>query len=223
MIYRHEGRKNGHQGLGINHSGLCNQLGDEPAVLRELDVLQLDRGDSLAEDVSGGDPAPESDAREQADLLRRISSVHVEGRVRLRETLLLSLAERFLEREPVLAHAREDVVGRPVHDADETGDPVSQQALLQDLDDRDPPAHGGLELQLDPVGRGKGEKLPAVDGEKSLVRGDDVLPAAERIPDERQRAVHPAGQLDHDRHVGVLHDLPPPLHNAGAGFDLSFA
>ena len=98
MIYRHEGRKNGHQGLGINHSGLCNQLGDEPAVLRELDVLQLDRGDSLAEDVSGGDPAPESDAREQADLLRRISSVHVEGRVRLRETLLLSLAERFLVR-----------------------------------------------------------------------------------------------------------------------------
>ena len=143
---------------------------------------------------------------EDAGLVRRVEAVDVERGIRLGISELLGVGQDFVEGTPLVLHAREDVVAGAVEDAVDLLDLVAGKALAHGADDRDAAAHGGAEVDVHPVLRGRVEDLLSVFGEKLLVGRDDGLPGVEGREDERLRNAGAADRLDDDLHGGIGDD-----------------
>ena len=181
------------------------QLDDVIGLRGPRDVVGRDRRDALPMDVGGADPRVESQRGQDRSLGGGVVPLDVGRRVRLGEALLLRLLDG---KGQVLAgggHLVQDVVRGAVHDPQHPGDPVASQGLPHRADQRDRPADGGLEVQVDPGRLGRGVERRAVLAEQLLVRGHDRCPGFERGEQQGPRRLDAADQLDHD--VGPGHQL----------------
>ena len=141
-------------------------------------------------------------------------SVYVGGGVPLRVTVLLCLLQRLLEGEARLDHPGKDIVGGAVEDAGDLAELVGCQAGGQGPQDRDAPAHAGLEQIADPVLPGQLEQLIAVGGHQLLIGGDHALARFQRPGGKVQRHRGAADSLHYDVHLGVALDDPKVLDEA---------
>ena len=204
--------------MGLGHHGgvdadrdlrpTVDQLGDgeeldrvpEPAGVG--DVGRTDTADALAVHVRIDHVAAKGERSQDGRLGGGVVSLHVRRGVALGQTELLRLAQHVVVAVALLLHAREDVVGRPVHDPHDPDDLLTGQRLAQGPDDRDGPGHRRLVEQVHPRGGGHLGQLGAAGGQERLVRGDDRLAVAQGRLDQFVRRVEPTDDLDH--HVDVV-------------------
>ena len=149
--------------------------------------------------------------REHGELVRRVAATDVECRIGFGIAQPLRLLERRCEARAMFGHRGEDVVRRPVDDAEHLLDAIRDEALADRTHDRNAAADAALERDRDAGLPRRVEELLAVLGEQRLVRGDDVLAAPDGLEDHRARRVDAADELDDDvdrrivqHHVGVV-------------------
>ena len=107
------------------------------------------------------------------ELLRGVVALDVEGRIGLGVAEPLRVLQAVGERQPLLLHARQDVVAGAVEDAVDARDRIAGQRLAQRLDDRDAAGDRRLEVERDALLLGELGERDAVLGEQRLVGGDD--------------------------------------------------
>ena len=144
-------------------------------------------------------------------LASRIQAFHICRGVSLRIAELLCLPEGILELHPVFEHFCEDIVGRPVHNAQHVRDLIGRKALLQRTDDRNPAGNGSLEEEILPVLLRRVQKDPSFFSDQILIGGDYVLARSQRLKDDRFCRLHTAHYLDDDLYLVILNDLPPVI------------
>ena len=148
---------------------------------------------------------PKAEAGQDREFLRGIVTFDVEGRVGLRIAEPLRLTQAFVEGEPILLHAGEDVVAGAVEDAVNAGERRAVEAFAQRLDDRDAAGDGGLEIERHAVAFREHGKLLTVPRQQCLVCGHHRLAGRQRRFDGALgRIALPAHDLDQniDRPVG---------------------
>ena len=86
----------------------------------------------------------ERDGRHDGDLVRSVHTLDVKGRVSLGVAQTLRFFECDIKIQTLIAHRRQDEIGRAVDDAGEPLDSVGSQPFTQCLDDRDAARHSGF-------------------------------------------------------------------------------
>ena len=99
----------------------------------------------------GVDAGAERERGENGELVGGVEAADVEGRVGLGVAEFLRLGEADAERQPLLLHARENVIAGAVEDAGDAPDRVAGEPLAQGLDDRHAAADRRLEGERDAV------------------------------------------------------------------------
>ena len=133
----------------------------------------------------------------------RVDALDVECRVGLGVAERLGVRESRRERQPLVAHLRQDVVRGAIDDPGQPLDPVARQSFAQRLDDRDAAGHRRLEGDHHAALAGRGEDLVAVQREQRLVGGDDGLALGNGLGDEVTGDLGAADQFadDVDRRI----------------------
>ena len=124
-----------------------------------------------------------------------------------RDAELLRLAQDRGVLEPLVRHAREDVVRRAVDDRGDGEDVVREQVALQRRDDGYTAANGRLVQQVDVVRAGEAQEITAVLGHDLLVRRDDELAGLQRAPQVLIGRLFAAHDLDDHCDVGIVEDV----------------
>ena len=135
------------------------ELDDIAELLRKPDVVGADGQDALAVDVTGRHPKIERDRRQDRGLGSRVVALEVGARVGFGVSEALGVGERLSQRPPVLGHASQDVVRRPVHDAHEPQDAVAGEVLAERPDQGDAATHRGLVQEIHAPGSRRFEQL----------------------------------------------------------------
>ena len=173
----------------------------------EVDVDRADAADPLDGDVIELDMQAVGDGHQDRQLVGGVDPLDVVGGIGLGKALGLGVFQHLGKGGAMIGHLGEDVVGSAVHDPLDRLDPVGDQAFFQRFDDRDAAADAGLEADFHPFGHRGVEDLPAMDGEQSLVGGDDMLAAGDRLEDEGPGRFDAADQFDDDIDGGVGEDV----------------
>jgi hypothetical protein len=189
------------------HARHGERLDDEAEPPREGDVHGREAVDALGGDLVGRHALPEGQRREDGDLVARVAAAHVERGVGLGVARGLRLGEGHVEREPLLGHAREDVVAGAVHDAADGQDALRRERLAQHADDGDAAGHGRLVVEVHALLFGEVPDLGAALGEQRLVGGDHVLAGQDGGAHHLVGALDAAHDLDDDLDLGVVHEL----------------
>ncbi len=158
----------------------AEQLDPVAELLGGFEILRRDRGNAFDEHRIGIDAGAVGDAGEDRELLGGVEALHVEARIGLGIAEALGVLEALGKRQPLLLHARQDVIAGAVEDAVDAGKGIAGEALAQRLDDRDRAADGGFEIERRPVRLGEIGERGAVPGEQRLVRGHHRLAGGER-------------------------------------------
>ena len=188
---------------GLDQLGDRQQLDVVAHLVGGRDVLRGDGGDALDIHVGQRHAGVEGDRGQDRRLRGGIETLDVSGRVGLGVPERLRLGQGVGERGPGGLHLGQDVVGGPVHDAQDPADPVTGQRLAQGAQQRDRPGHGGLVGQVDARLHGGGVQGRSLGGDQRLVRGDHRRPALERPKDQLLGRLDATHQLDHEIRIGV--------------------
>src|SRR5580698_9651546 len=121
---------------------------------------------------------------EYLQLLRRIVAIDVKRRIRFREASGLRLAQRFLEVDAILGHARENVIAGPVENPAKFLDAVPDQARPQRSNDRNASANTAFESQADFLRFRCFHQSEPVQCKQLLVAADHMFAAGKRPFDE---------------------------------------
>ena len=147
-------------------------------------------------------------------------ALNVESRVGFGIAEALCLGQRIGERQPLLAHLGQDVVGGPVDDAGDPFDMVCRQPFAQRLDDRDAAGHRGLERDHHALFARPGKDFVAVLGQQLLVGRDHVLAMIDGGQHQVLGDAGTADQFDHDvdirmgrDHAGIADNLDAVADN----------
>ena len=142
---------------------------------------------------NGGDPfhincalidfRPESQARQNRELLRRIMALDIEGRIRFGVTEPLRLLQTLRESELLLFHTRQDVIAGAIENSIDACERIAGQALAQRFHDGNGTTDRSLEIEGDVVLLGNGGQCDAVPGKQSFIGGDDRFLGRERRRD----------------------------------------
>ena len=154
-VLRHHGRMHALLDAGFGSHRHAQQLDAVAELGRGVEIGERDRGNALDVNRVGIDLGAEREARQDGKLLRGVVAFDVEGRIGLGITEPLRLAQAFVEREPVLLHAREDVIAGAVEDAVDARERVAVEPLAQRLHDRDAAGDRRLEIERDAVAFGQ--------------------------------------------------------------------
>ena len=187
--------------------GDAQQLDAVAQLLGVADVFARQLGDAFGIGLVELHRNAEGDRRHDGELVRGVDAFDVEGRVGLGIAQLLRLLERGIERQPLVAHLRQDEVGGAVDDAGDPFDAVGGQAFAQRLDDRDAAGDRRLERDHHALLLRRGEDLGAVRGQQRLVGGDDVLAVGDGLQHQLFRDRIAADQLDHDVDVRIRYNF----------------
>ncbi len=158
-------------------------------IARGRDVVGGDAGDPLGRDVARDHTGAEGEGGQDRQLRGCIGSLDVGGGIGLGIAEPLCFRQSPGEGPPRLGHAREDEVGRPVHDPHHLANAVPRQRLSERADDRDPSTDGRLEQHVDSGISGRLQHLAAGRGEKLFVRRHDVLAGPDGTQDQVARGL----------------------------------
>ena len=190
----------------VGRLGDREELDPVAELARVADVLLRHPRDALGVDVLEVDEGAERERDEDLELVRRVHALDVEGRVGFGVPRRLRLLEDHGEVQALVGHLRQDVVRRPVDDAEDREDTIGDEPLFDGLDQRDAARDGRLEGERRRAAPRLVVELGAVVGEERLVGGDHVLGGGERLQDERARGLEPADELDDDLDGGIRED-----------------
>ena len=112
--------------------------------------------------------------------MRGVVAFDVEGRIGFGIAEPLRVAQAFVEGEPILLHAREDVIAGAVEDAVDARERVAVKPFAQRLHDRDAAGDRSLEIERHAMAFGERGELVAVAGKQRLVGGDHRLAGGKR-------------------------------------------
>src|ERR1700676_4501630 len=87
--------------------------------------------------------------RQDLQLLSCVVTIDVKGGISFRESLRLRRTKRILELDPILRHARENVIAGSVQNPAEPLDIISDQAIPQSANNWNTAANAGFESQAD--------------------------------------------------------------------------
>ena len=154
-----------------------------------------------------------------------VEAADVECGIGFRIAQPLRFLQAILERQPLLLHAREDVIAGAVQDAVDAADLVARQPFAQRLHDRDAARDRGLEGERHALLLGELRQRHAVLGEQRLVGGDDRLAGRQRRLHRRARGAFRAAdefneEIDVGR-AGERHGIVEPFRLAKV--DAAFA
>src|SRR5476649_1187497 len=145
------------QGFGVIHVG-GGQLGDAFGV----GLVELQRD-------------PEGNGSQDRQLVGRIDTFHVKGRIGFGITQRLGFSQYVRERAAFFAHFGQDEVAGAIDDPGYPVDAVRRQAFTDGLDHRDAACNGRFERHNHAFFLGLGEDFIAVHGNQRLVGSDYVL------------------------------------------------
>ncbi len=191
--------------VDLLHQG--QQLDDVAEFPGRFDVGRRHPGDPLGIHVAGHHLRPEGDGGQDGGLGRGVEALDVGGGVAFGVAQRLGLGQGLVERRPRFGHAGQHEVGGAVDDPGDAADPVAGQGLPQRPQQRDPAAHRRLEQEVDAVGLGRLEQLPAEVGQQLLVGRDDGLAGLQGGQDQRAGRFDAADHLDDDIDGGVADHL----------------
>jgi hypothetical protein len=177
-----------------------------PSSFRIAYVLPGQTGDALGVGLVELHRDAEGDRRHDAELVRRVDALDVEGRVCLGIAETLGFAEHLLETCAAIAHFRQDEIGRSVDDSGDPFDAVGSQPFPKRLDDRNPARHRRLEGHHDPFGLRRPEDLVAVLCQQRLVCRNDMLAVFDRRQHQLPGDAGAPDQLHDDVDFRVAHD-----------------
>ena len=207
MVDRHHGGMDPHGDLVVDLLDESKQLHHVAEFAGRLDVGRRNGRDPFAVHVAGHDLGAEGDGGEDRGFGGGVEPFDVGRRVTFGVAEALGFGQRFVERHPRLGHAGQHEVGGAVDDPGDAADPVAGQGLPQRPEQRDAAADRRLEEEVDAVGLGRLEQLPAEVGQQLLVGRDDRLAGGERGEDERAGRFDAADDLDDEVDGRVVHDL----------------
>ena len=172
----------GHEG-GIDALLNAFRMGDGNAEQLDLvahvagiaDVIQGDGLDALDLDSAEIYLRAESQRCDHRQFVSRIKAADIESRIGFGVAQVLCFLQNFGEAPALIGHLGEDVVASAVHDAEELGNTVADQAFAQRLDDGNAARNGGLEIQRNALGLGGAGQCSTMMGQQGLVGGDDML------------------------------------------------
>ena len=116
-LLRHHGRMHALLDAGFGFHRHAQKLHPVAKLVRGIEVGERDGGDAFDIDRSGIELGAEGEARQDRQLLRGVVAFDIERRIGLRIAEPLRLAQAIRESEPILLHAREDVIAGAVEDA----------------------------------------------------------------------------------------------------------
>ncbi len=171
---------------------------------RGVEIGERDRRNALDVNRVRIDLGTERQARQDRKLLRGVVAFDVEGRIGLGVAQTLRFTQAFVEREPVLLHAREDVIAGAVEDAVDARERVAVEPLAQRLHDRYAAGDRGFEIERDAAAFRQHGKLMAMPGEQRLVGGHHRL-AGRKCGFDRPLCgiALPADEFDQDIDRGI--------------------
>ena len=222
MVERHHRRVHAR----FHASRVALRMGDEldciPELSRVTEVDWVDPFDALSIDVVRVDRDLVRDRAEDGELVRGVEAADIVGGVRLRVAGRLRLTHGVLERQLLIRHPAEDVVGRAVDHGRHALDPVGLQVGPEGADQRDAAADRGLEVDVDVLLGGQAQQLRAVVGHHDLVGRHHVLAGPDRPLEIRMHRLVAARHLDEDldrriveEHVGLVREqIAVDLHGA---------
>ena len=136
-----------------------------------------------------------------------VNTLNVEGWIRLCITQALSFFQDNIKVEPLVAHLRQNEVGRAIDDACDPLDTVGCQTFSQCFDDGNTACHSGFKCNHHTFGMRCCKNFSAMDCQQGFVGGDDVLASSNRFQDQRFGNPIATNQLNHNVDVGVGNDL----------------
>src|SRR5262249_1631250 len=140
-------------------------------------------GDALAPDAIRSNRGAKRQRRQNGQLVSRVPGFDVVRRVRLRVTQFLGLAQGVSKRRAAFGHARQDIVGRAVDDADHAGDAVGGEVELKWTDQRYATADAGFVGDADATRGRSGQDGWSVLGHHLFVGRNNVLALVDRPQD----------------------------------------
>ncbi|KFB71722.1 MAG: hypothetical protein AW09_003140 [Candidatus Accumulibacter phosphatis] len=178
--------------------GDAEQLDAVAELFSVPDVGRVELADAFDVRLLEAHRVAESNRRHDAELVRGVHALDVEGRIGLGVAEALRFLEHRGKGQTLVAHLGENEVGGAVDDAGDPLDAVGGETFAQCLDDRDAASDGGLESDHHALFLSSGKNLVAVPGEQGLVGGDHVFAIGDRLQYEFPGDPVAADQLDDD-------------------------
>ena len=152
--------------------GHGEQFHHTPHPVGSQDIGFRHRRDALAENLRTVHLGMERQPSKNRCFRSRILALDVSGGISLRETELLSLAQRHLKAQVARGHLVENVVGGAVDDSHDRTDLIPDQGFPQGSNDRNRSRHRCLVVEVDAVFLGRCTQLRQILGQQRLVGGD---------------------------------------------------
>ncbi|CDN41753.1 hypothetical protein BN871_AK_00250 [Paenibacillus sp. P22] len=203
-----------HRRLHADADRLVPALGDAEQLdlvaepLRVGDVFLGDGGDALDRHVFQINFRAEAEPGEDRHFAGGIQPFHIGGRVGFGIAEILGLLQHVGVGRPLLAHFRQDVVGRAVDDAHDFGNAVRGKAFVERADDRNAASHAGFVQNVAALLAGLGQNLAAMQRHQILVGRDDMLAARESFENILLRVLDAAHDFYDDIDLRIADDLP---------------
>ena len=176
--------------------------GEELDRVAELSrVAEVARGeprDAFAVDLVRVDGRVKGEAGEDRELVSGVVALDVVRGLRFRVAEVLRAHERVGEVDAVVAHPREDVVGRAVDDGADTGDLVGGEVALEGGDDGDAAADAGFVEDVDAGLVGRARSFAPCFAMTSLLAVTTDWPALKAPLDVLEGRFFAAHHLDDD-------------------------
>jgi hypothetical protein len=199
-----QGRINGGENASIGVLGNHAKKLDDIAELGGHGDVER-RDSAYAFDMQGAivDGASISERSEKRNLVQGVESVDVEGGIGFGITEALGFGQGGLEGGAFLRHLGEDVIAGAIDDAGEALDVITDEALLQGLDDGYAAADCGFEGEKGVVLGSQWEEAGAMFGQQGFIGGDDMLARLEGGLDGGQGGVFASSDFDENVDVRV--------------------
>ena len=145
-----------------------------------IQIGRRDRRNAFAIDGTRVDPGAERQARQDGKLLRGVVALHVERGIGLRIAEPLRFLQAIGEAQPLLLHAREDVVTGAVENPVDAVEGRAVEAFAERFYDRNAAGDRRFEIKRHAAPLGERGKLLPVRGKERLVGRDHRLAGGER-------------------------------------------
>ena len=207
MADRNERRLHAGGNLSVLLTGTRKQLDLISGFLCKGDVIRFNVGDALCRNLIRSYTQTEYQRYQNRELIRRINSLHISGRVCLREALRLCVPKNIGVILAIFFHLRQDIIRCSIQDAVNGAEFVGQKGSRQGGQDRNSACHSRFETEQNMVFLCELRKHAAICGNCRLVCRDNALAVLECPCHKRGGWLNTSDQFHDDTDLRIVQDV----------------